>query len=93
MNYSKNAKLNTVLNTIEAELQELGLDEVARYRKEFKGITDYNIAEYGNVSIYYDDIREIYKDYKGLNNASDSKIWDIYRRQVGYVARKLTAKN
>ena len=92
MNYSKNAKLNTVLNTIEAELQELGLDEVARYRKEFKGITDHNIVEYGNVSIYYEDVREIYKDYKSLDKASDSKIWDIYRRQVGYVARKLTAK-
>ena len=93
MNYSKNAKLDHVLNTIELELLDLGLDEVARYRKEFKGITDYNIVEYGNVSIYYEDVREIYKDYKSLDNASDSKIWDIYRRQVGYVARKLTAKN
>ena len=93
MNYSKNAKLDHVLNTIESELQELGLDEVARYRKEFKNVVDYNIARYGNVSIYYYDIREIYKDYKSLDNASDSKIWDIYRRQVGYVARKLTAKN
>jgi hypothetical protein len=93
MKYSINAKLNKVLNHIEDELKGLGIDEVARYRQEFKGVPDYNIAQYGNVTVYYDDVREIYKDYKSFEKASNEKLWDIYRRQVGYVARKLTKAN
>lgn len=93
MKYSSNKKLNNVLNYIENELLELGLDEVKHYYDEFKGEVDYNLAQYGNLTVYYYDVRGIYKDYKSLQNVSDSKIWDIYKRQVGYVARRLMAKN
>lgn len=90
-NFSKNKKLNGVLNDILESLQEMGIEEVTRYYKEFKNEIDYNIAIYGNLLIYYNDIRELYKrnGYTSLDKMSDNKIWDIYRRQVGYVARTL----
>jgi hypothetical protein len=90
MKYSKDAKLNRVLQFIESELEELGLGEVRRYRREFKTEPDYNIAQYGNLTIWHGDLAKIYAEYKTLENASNSKLWDIYRRQVGYVARQLT---
>lgn len=88
MKFSKNAKLNKVLNTIYEELEEVGKEEIKRYKNEFKYETDFNIYQYGNLRIYFDDIRKLYKDYKSLQNASDSKIESIYKRQVGYIARK-----
>lgn len=90
-NFSKNKKLNGVLNDILESLQELGIEEVARYYKEFNNEKDYNIVQYGNLLIYYDDIRELYRrnGYTSIDKMSDNKIWDIYKRQVGYVARTL----
>ena len=39
--------------------------------------------------IYYEDIRELYKSngYKSIDKMSDNKVWETYKRQVGYVAR------
>lgn len=88
--FSKNKKLNTVLQAIYDDLTEnLGSDEVKRYKNEFKNEIDFNIAQYGNLLCYYNDIRQFYKDagYKSLDKLSDGKIWNIYKRQVGYVAR------
>lgn len=89
--FSKNVKLNKVLMGIYEDLKELGIDEVKRYKDEFKHEPDYNIAQYGNLLIYYYDIKEMYKNagYKSIEKMSDSKVWDIYKRQVGYVARIL----
>lgn len=90
--YSKNKKLNDVLTRIERQLLELGLDEVKHYKKSFPNEIDYNIAQYGSVLVYYSDIKQMYKDcgYKSLEKMSDEKVWEIYKRQVGYVARELT---
>ena len=87
--FSKNKKLNGVLNDILDSLKELGLEEVKRYYKEFRNYKDYNIVEYANLLIYYEDIRELYKSngYKSIDKMSDSKVWETYKRQVGYVAR------
>ena len=87
--FSKNKKLNGVLNNILDSLKELGLEEVKRYYKEFRNYKDYNIVEYANLLIYYDDIRELYESngYKSVEKMSDSKLWETYKRQVGYVAR------
>ena len=89
--YSKNKKLNEVLKTIEMQLLELGLDEVKHYKDTFKNELDYNIAQYGNLLIYYVDVKEMYRNcgYKTLDKMSDEKVWEIYKRQVGYVARQL----
>lgn len=90
--YSKNKKLNEVLSRIEKQLLELGLDEVKHYKKSFPNELDYNIAQYGSVLVYYSDVKQMYKDsgYKSLEKMSDEKVWNIYKRQVGYVARELT---
>ena len=87
--FSKNKKLNGLLNDILESLQDLGIEEVKRYYKEFKSCKDYNIVEYGNLFIYYEDIRELYTSngYKNIDKISDRKIWETYKRQVGYVAR------
>ena len=90
--YSKNKKLNEVLSRIERQLLELGLDEVKHYKKSFPNEIDYNIAQYGSVLVFYSDVKQMYKDcgYKSLEKMSDEKVWEIYKRQVGYVARELT---
>lgn len=88
--FSKNKKLNTVLQAIYNGLTEnLGSDEIKRYKREFKNEIDFNIAQYGNLLCYYNDIRQFYKDasYKSIDKFSNDKIWNIYKRQVGYVAR------
>lgn len=87
LKFSKNKKLNNVLTSIYEDLQELGIYEVKRYYNAYKNKSDYNIAQYGNVLVYHWQVRELYKDYKSLANLSDSKLWEIYKRQVGYVAR------
>lgn len=94
MNFSKNKKLNGVLNAIYNDLSELGLDEVKRYHNEFKYQPDYNIVEYANLLIYFDDIRELYKrnGYISMDKMSDQKVWTTYKRQVGYVARIMLKK-
>ena len=85
--FSKNKKLNYVLNDIYNYLMELGKDEIKRYIKDFPYKADFNIYQYGNMRIYNDEIRELYKNYKCLKNASIDKLIDIYKRQVGYMAR------
>lgn len=93
MKYSKNTKLNTVLNQIEENLNYLELSEIAYYMKEYPNEPDYNIAQYGNMLVYYWEIRKMYINagYKTFENnkISDSKMWEIYKRQVGYVARQI----
>ena len=95
MEYSKNNKLNKALKAIEADLLELGLDEVKRYYNNFKREADYNIAQYGNVLVYYSDIYDFYKNcgYKSTDKMSTDKIWNLYKKQVGYVTRCLVNAN
>lgn len=93
MKYSKNVKLNTVLNEIEEQLNYFELPEIARYMQDFPNEPDYNIVQYGNMLIYYWEIRQMYikAGYKSFmnNRISDNKMWKIYKRQVGYVARQI----
>lgn len=90
--YSKNVKLNNALMGIEKDLLEfIGIDEVKRYYNAFKYESDYNIAQYGNVLVYYSQIYDFYRNcgYKSTDKMPTDKIWDLYRRQVGYVVRCL----
>ena len=93
--FSKNQKLNNVLTSIYDSLQELGVEEVKRYYNEFSNEIDYNIAQYGNLLVYHYQVRELYKEYKSLalGKISDTKLWNIYKRQVGYVARLMLKEN
>ena len=87
--FSKNKKLNTVLQAIFDDLQELGTDEINRYKKEFPNEKDFNIVQHGNMLLYFNDVRNFYKQsgYKMLDKWSDGKIWELYLSQVGYIAR------
>ena len=87
--FSKNAKLNAILTSIFEDMQELGNETIQHYKREFPHKGDYNIAEYGNLLIYYCDIRKLYEDagYKSILKWSNSRIWETYKRQVGYIAR------
>lgn len=95
--YSKNKKLNTLLQNIETSLKNnLCMDDLKLYYNTFKNYIDFNIAQYGELLIYYVDIREFYinSGYSAntINKMSDSKIWETYKRQVGYVVRKLMSE-
>lgn len=95
--YSKNKKLNAVLKEIESDLLSMrenereSIGEIERYMCNFPFEIDYNLYQYGNVLIYYYDIRKLYKDcgYKTADKWSNEKMIEIYKRQVGYVARCL----
>ena len=92
INFSKNAKLNLVLNDIYDSLlsihdtEEESIEEIKHFQKEFKSEVDYNLYQYGNLRIWNYDIKNLYKDYKSLKNASDEKLQSIYKRQVRYVS-------
>ena len=89
--YSKNAKLNKALTEIENDLLEMEMSEVKRYYQTFPKEVDYNIAQYGNLLVYFDQIYDFYRNcgYKSTDKMSSDKIWELYKRQVGYVARCL----
>ena len=100
MKYSKNKKLNTVLTAIENDIlykydhdKKAMYEELARYKQEFPRETDYNFAQYGNLLCYYDQIYKFYRaaGYKSTEKFSIDKIWEIYKRQVGYIIREILA--
>ena len=89
--YSKNVKLNKVLTEIEKNLLDLGINEVKRYYNTFKNEVDYNIVQYGNMLIYYNEIYDFYRScgYKTTDKMTTDKIWNLYKNQVGYVAKRI----
>ena len=89
--YSKNNKLNKALTEIESDLLNLGINEVKRYYDTFKNEVDFNIVQYGNLLIWYNEIYDFYRScgYKTTDKMATDKIWELYKRQVGYVARCL----
>ena len=89
--YSINNKLNKVLTEIENDLLEMEISEVKRYYQSFPKEVDYNIAQYGNLLIGYYEVYDLYRNcgYKSTDKMSNDKIWELYKRQVGYVTRCL----
>ena len=93
--FSVNPKLNGVLNEVYNDLltihdtEEESRKEIKRYYDSFPRERDFNIAQYGNVLIYYWQVRELYKrhGYKSVVKRSDSHVWEQYLCWVGYVAR------
>lgn len=97
MKYSKNKKLNGVLNDIREQLlsihdtEDESRHEIAHYKREFPREVDFNLAQYGNLLIYHYQVREMYEKhgYKSIERMTDYDLWETYKRQVGYVARNL----
>lgn len=95
--YSNNKKLNGVLNEIREDLlsihdtEDESRREIEHYKREFPREIDFNLAQYGNVLIYYYQVRAMYArhGYKSIDRMSDAQVWETYKRQVGYVARTI----
>jgi len=93
--FNNNTKLNNLLLAIEDQLftmcdtKDESISEIKRYITEFPKVSDFNIAQYGNLLIYYNDIYKFYADngYKTMSKFSTEKLWNTYKNQVGYVAR------
>ena len=92
--FSKNTKLNACLNGIYnqllnmSETEEISLQNIEHYKANFENESDFNLAQYGNLLIYFDEVRGFYTScgYKA-EKWSNNKVWGIYCRQVGYIAR------
>lgn len=97
--FSKNQKLNFVLNDIYFSLLEMcetekeSIQEIKRYKENFPNELDYNLYQYGNLLVYNDQIKALYSDYKSLQNVSIDKLIETYKRQVRYVANYILSNN
>ena len=95
--YSPNKKLEVCLRYIEKSLLKMqdtpeeSMNNIRRYVKTFPNEPDYNLAQFGNLMVSSSQVREFYRDcgYKSMKNVSNNKVWAIYLKQVGYVARQL----
>ena len=97
LEFSPNRKLNNLLSSIRDEIinrfdsDEDMCHEIARYKQNFPRESDFNFVQYGNLHVYYDDIRDFYKTAgyadSTIDRMSDDEIWELYKRQVGYVLR------
>lgn len=97
--FSKNQKLNFVLNDIYFSLLEMcdseteSIQEIKRYKVNFPNELDYNLYQYGNLLVYNYQIQNLYSGYKSLQNVSIDKLIEIYKRQVRYVANYILSNN
>lgn len=97
--FSTCKKLNGLLNELYSDLLEIcdteqeSRDLIKRYYNDsYKNRErDFSIVADGNLLISYYSVRKLYEkhNYKTIERYSDTKIWDIYRNQVGYVARMI----
>lgn len=97
--FSKNAKLNNVLNNIYTDLIQMrdteseSIQEIKHYKDSFPKETDFNLYQYGNLLIYNNEIENLYSEYKSLKNVSIDKLIGIYKRQIRYVANYILSNN
>jgi hypothetical protein len=97
MKYSVNKKLDTLLNMIEAEIFERYDDEadviaeLKSYCAFHRNEPDYNYAQHGCARIYYSDVYSLYREagYTPTDKYTEFRLWETYRRQVGYVIREI----
>ena len=70
----------------------LSYEEIKHYVKRFIYLNtlDYNIAQYGNLLIYYTQIRDFYKEHGfDYSTKDDEFIWNLYKKDVGVEVRKI----
>lgn len=95
--FSNNPKFNATMCEIYADLLTMcdteteSRNEIARYRREFPRELDFNLAAYGNLLIYFSDVREMFArcgySEKHLKRITDARLWEMYRARVGEVVR------
>ena len=94
--FSINKKLDAVLNGIYNDiLENVSIEDLRRYGSDYKNEPDLNIAQHGNLLVYYNDIYNFYRNagYKSTDKMSAEAIWNTYKRQVGFVARYIIRNN
>lgn len=102
--FSTNRKYNATLESIYFDLLHIhdtkaeSLEEIRHYYNEFRTIgKDYNLAMYGNLLIYYYQVREMFLrcgySAKHLARFSDSKVWEMYLYRVGEVVRYIMSES
>lgn len=71
------------------------LSEIKRYADHFPKEPDFNIVQYGNLLVYYGQIRDFYAEcgFGQANDKNDDEIWEMYKRHVGSVASQLLKEN
>lgn len=106
---SNSPVLQAIYSDIWGYLKELGIDEVKHYMGAFPRETDFNLVQYGEMRIYYAEIREMYvnagaKKYGQTRKRagkygdygdyliSDDRLWEDYKKAVGYVAREFARR-
>ena len=81
----KQAVINDIYTDIMEKMEDFGglsglLDELKRYRNEFRREMDYNYYQYGNLAISYYSIREIFrKAGYNVERYSDTAIENMYK--------------
>lgn len=99
ISFSKNAKLNKVLNNIYIDLLQIrdtereSIAEIKHFKNSFPKEIDFNLYQYGCMLIANNDIISLYSDYKSLQRASIEKLINIYKRQIRYVANYILSNN
>lgn len=101
-------KANILLNNIYDDIMDNenltynNFYELKRYFTTFKSEPDYNVAQYGNLLIYYWQVRELFTEsgYKyasdklknGEFKISDDVLWLRYKQLVGRVVDYILSK-
>lgn len=57
---SNSPRRQNVMRDIWSYLEDLGINEVKRYIAAFPRETDFNLVQYGNMRVYYSEIRDMY---------------------------------
>ena len=78
---------------LEDEDKEEVINELKRYKNEFRNIPDYNWYRYGNILPYYWQIREFYKNHGFLANENDCLMCEDFCYHVGKAIDKILKEN
>lgn len=64
-------RLQAVYNDIWHDLEDLGREEVKRYKSAFPTAPDYNLVHHGCMRVYYCEIRDLYAS-AGYENVKET---------------------
>ncbi len=72
------------------------MQEVRHYKKDYPAEIDYRIAQDGNLLVYIEDIRRLYKKLgyseRTISKLTDVEVWEMYLRHVGAAVRTVLEK-
>lgn len=78
---------------LEDENKEETINELKRYKKEFRNIPDYNYYRYGNILPYYYQIRKFYADNGVESSLDDEQLCNHFCYHLGKAIDKILSEN